>query len=213
MQRKLTLRLSVFTAVLAALALAPLSALAQAHAHVGHVAKSWSDTPGRQGLLPVLEQEAAVAAQHAGFMAGKTDNLQWMQTHARHVRHAIDPSSEPGGGPGKGYGVLKSAQGVVAHIGFAAKSPDASDNVKLHAVHIATSAQDAVEWAQRIMTLSGQVLAARSADEAAGPAREIQTLATQIVEGAGAKSWKQGEGGIAQARQHLGFLMKGEGMM
>ncbi|HEX9843156.1 MAG TPA: hypothetical protein VGC20_10420, partial [bacterium] len=75
-----TRRLILLAAVAAALAVAPLSALAQAHAHVGHVAKSWSDTPGQVGLLTALEQEAAVAAQHAGFMAGKPDNLQWMQT-------------------------------------------------------------------------------------------------------------------------------------
>ncbi len=135
-----------------------------------------------------------------------------MKTHVRHVRHAIDPSSE-NGGPGKGYGVIKAARGVAAHIGFAAGSPDASDNVKLHATHVSTSAENIVTWADEVMSLSDKVLAAGSAEEAAQYVRRISDYCTRIVEGYGDKTWKEGEGGLAQARQHLGFLMKGEGMM
>jgi hypothetical protein len=195
---------------LALLAL-PAAAWAQAHAHVDHVGKSWGDTPGKVGLLTILEEEAKVAAQHAGFAASKTGDLGWMQMHVHHVRHAIDPSSEKGG-PGKGYGVLKAAQGVVAHVGFAAGSPDASPNVKLHATHIATSAQDVLDWSKEVMALSDKVLAATTAQEAAGPTLEIQKLATAMLEGTGGKSWQKGEGGVAQAMQHLGLLRKGEGM-
>jgi len=196
-------------------AVAPTPALAQgknmAHAHMGHVTKSWKDTPGAVGLLTAAEEEAAIAAQHAGFAASKLDDLGWMKMHTRHVRHAIDPSTESGG-PGKGYGLIKAAKGVVAHIGFAAGSPGASANVKLHAVHVATAAQDAVDWGEQILALSDKVLAANTAAEAAGPVQEIRTLTRQIVEGAGGKSWKKGEGGLAQARQHMGFMAKGEGM-
>jgi hypothetical protein len=198
--------------LLAALALVPAAwAASMAHAHMGHVMKSWGDTPGKVGLLTILEEEATVAAQHAGFAASKLDDLAWMQLHTHHVRHAMDPASEKGG-PGKGYGVIKAAKGVVAHIGFAAASEGASDNVKLHAVHVSTATQDVVDWGEQVMALSEKVLAATSASEAAGPVQEIQTLTKQILEGAGGKSWKKGEGGIAQAKQHMGFMEKGEGM-
>ncbi len=198
--------------LLAACALAPAAwAANMAHAHMGHVMKSWGDTPGQVGFLTILEEEAKVAEQHAGFAASKLDDLAWMQMHAHHVRHALDPSSEKGG-PGKGYGLIKAAKGVVAHIGFAAAAPEATDNIKLHAVHVAASAQDTIDWAEQIMALSEKVLAAKTAAEAAGPVQEIHTLTQQILDGAGGKSWKKGEGGIAQARQHMGFMEKGEGM-
>lgn len=196
-------------ALLAALTLAPWSALAQAHAHVNHVAKSWQGTPGDVGLLEALQLEAKVAAQHAGFAASKPDDLAWMQMHVHHVRHAIDPTTESGG-PGKGYGVLASARGVVKHIGLAADSPDASGNVKTHARHIATAAGNVVDWAAAVMALSQQVLDATSAADAAEPTRRIAALTGQIMEGTGDKSWRNG--GVAQARQHLGFLLQGEGM-
>ncbi len=198
---------------LALLLVLPLAAAAGkvSHLHMGHVLESWKDTPGKVGLLPISEEEAKIAAQHAGFAAKKPGDLGWMQTHTRHVRHAIDPSTE-NGGPGKGYGVLKAAKGVIAHIGFAANADDASKNVKLHETHVSTSMKNVVNWAGHVLELSERVLAASSASEAAGPVREMRKLTTQIVEGAGNKTWKEGEGGVAQARQHMGFMAKGEGM-
>ena len=62
-----------------------------AHVHMGHVTDSWGDTPNEMGLLPTAIAEAEIAVQHAGFAADQLDNLEWMQTHAKHVLHAVDP--------------------------------------------------------------------------------------------------------------------------
>lgn len=188
-----------------------------AHAHMGHVLTGWKDTPGGTGLITALEEEAGIAAQHAGFAAQQPGNLGWMKTHTHHVRHAIDASTE-NGGPGKGYGAKKAAMGVAAHIGFAAGSDGASDNVKLHSVHVGTAARNVVGWCDEIIALSNEVLAATSAAEAAPKVKQIQALTGRILngfdaDGNGNVTWQKGEGGLAQAKQHMGFMKKGEGMM
>ena len=191
-----------------------------AHAHIRHVADGWKDTPGGVGLGVAMEEEAKIAAQHAGFAAKKPTDLAWMQTHIRHVRHAIDITTEKSG-PGKGYGVIKAARGVVAHIGFAAKSSDASAGVKLHANHVATAARNVIGWSNRIIILSDNVLAAKNkpkdVKKAANWVKRIHETTQQILagfdqDGNGKISWQSGEGGIAQAKQHMGFMKKGEGM-
>lgn len=186
------------------------------HVHMGHVLTGWQDTPDQMGLLPTAQAEAEVAAQHAGFAASRPDDLDWMKLHVGHVLHAVDPSVEPQG-PGLGYGVHKAAQGVAQHVRFAADSEDASDNVKLHATHVETSAGNVVVWSEQIVELGQQVQAASSAAEAAPLVVEIEALTQAVLagtdaDGDGTVSWQKGEGGLAQAAQHMQFMQEGEGM-
>ena len=85
-----------------------------AHAHMGHTADGWGDTPEGAGLLPTAVVEAGIAAQHAALAAGAGD-LAGMKRHIAHVLNAIDPTVEASG-PGKGYGVVKAAKGAATHI-------------------------------------------------------------------------------------------------
>lgn len=209
------LGLALATAIVAT---QPTTALAgsMAHAHMGHVTSGWKDTPGGKGLLPTAIAEAEVAVQHAGFAAKQPDNLAWMQTHVRHVLNAVDPSVEAKG-PGKGYGVMKAAMGVAKHINFAAGSDDASNNVKTHAKHVATTAENTVQRAKEIVAVGKQVLAAKSAAEAAPEVRRIAMLSHALLDGAdangdGAVTWHKGEGGLKEASKHMGFMKKGERM-
>src|SRR5919106_7029295 len=136
------------------------------HVHMGHVLTGWQDTPDQMGLLPTAQAEAEVAAQHAGFAASRPDDLNWMKLHVVHVVHAVDPTAAPSG-PGLGYGLERAAAGVGQHAGFAAESEGASDNVKLHAGHVTTSAENVVQWSERIIELGAAVDAATSAEAAA----------------------------------------------
>ncbi|HSA80913.1 MAG TPA: hypothetical protein VLE23_08815 [Geminicoccaceae bacterium] len=187
-----------------------------AHAHMGHVLTSWQDTPDQAGLLPTAVAEADVAVQHAGFAASRPDDLDWMKLHVVHVVHAVDPAAEPAG-PGLGYGVEQAAAGVAKHVGFAAESEGASDNVKLHAEHVATSAENVVQWSERIVDLGAAVEAATSAQAAAPIVAEIETLTIAVrngtdANGDGQVTWQAGEGGLAQAEQHMEFMRQGEGL-
>ena len=188
----------------------------EARAHIGHVMTGWQDTPGGKGLLIIAEGEAKIALQHANFAINKTDNIKWMKTHATHVLHAVDPSAIAKG-PGMGYGVIKAAGGAAKHIQFAAKSSDASDNVKLHATHVATSANNAVDLAKKIVALAKLIAKEESEFAVAAFAREMKNICEDLLNGYDANgdgkvTWKKGEGGLAQARQHMGFMMKGEKM-
>lgn len=196
----------------AVLILVPASLAAQ-NPHVGHVATGFANTPDGAGLLPTAEAEAQVAAQHAGLAARDLSNLGAMQTHIAHVQHALDPSVVESG-PGAGYGVMAAAQGVARHIELAAGVDGAASSVVTHSPHVAQAAQNTVARAERILELAAQVQSAGSAEAAAPLVEEIQQLADQLVDGAdtdgnGRVGWQEGEGGLATARQHLGFLMGG----
>ncbi len=194
------------------------AALAQgnpAHTHMGHVMTGFRDTPDQQGLLPTAVAEAKVAAQHAALAARGLDNLNAMKTHAGHVLHAVDPTVETSG-PGLGYGVKKAASGVVAHIGLAAKSEGASENVKLHATHVSTAATNVVERCDKIIALVARIRAAGSAADAAPLVTELAALADQLTAGVDANGdgrigWQAGEGGLQHAQQHMELMQKGEG--
>jgi hypothetical protein len=128
----------------------------------------------------------------------------------------MDPSIETEG-PGLGFGVRQAAQGVAQHVGFAADSEDASDNVKLHAGHVETSAGNVLVWSERVVELGQQVQAASSAAEAAPLVAEMQTLTATILAGTdangdGTVSWAESEGGLAQAAQHMRLMQEGEGL-
>lgn len=212
-------RYSIAVAGALALVASGSVALAQAkqsHAHIGHVMSGWKDTPGGGGLLPAAEAEARIALQHATFAAKRPGDLTWMRRHIGHVLHALDPEMVTKG-PGNGYGMIKAAMGAKAHVTFAAASADASEAVKLHAVHVATSTNNAASRGEKIIGLSRRVMNAGHPTEAAQSVNAILDLCRMIANGFDANgdgrvSWKKGEGGLKQARQHMGFMMKAEGL-
>lgn len=205
--------------VLTALAMPPV-ALGQdvnaAHAHIEHVASAFGNTPDGQGLLPVAQTEAETAASHASYAADSSDDLDAMRRHAAHVLHALNPEAVASG-PGLGYGVIPAATGVARHIELAADADGASDNVSTHATHVAASASNTVSRAQRMVQLCNAIAAASSASEAAPLVQELTELGSALTGGVDANGdgrvgWQEGEGGLDQAEQHLGLLMRGEGM-
>jgi len=187
-----------------------------AHAHIAHVLEAFGPTPGGQGLLAVAEAEAAVAAQHARLATNDDTNLEWMKTHARHVLHAVDPERIEQG-PGLGFGVRAAAEGIAQHIGLAANSEGASDNIRIHVGHVSEAATAVAERAVRIAELAERVERASDYTAAADLVRQIRTLADQLVSGAdgdgdGRISWAGGEGGLEQVRQHMTLMVEAEGI-
>ncbi len=186
------------------------------HNHIGHVADAWNDTPDGQGLLPAALAEARIAAQHAGLAARDTSDLDAMKRHTGHVLNAVDPSVMENG-PGLGYGVKRAAELAAKHIQAAANSDGASQAITTHANHVATSAQNTVARADEIVMLAQKIDGTSSASAAAPLVQELNTLSMQLVDGNDANGdgrvgWQEGEGGLAQAEQHLGLMKKAEGL-
>lgn len=182
--------------------------------HIGHVVNMFGDTPGGVGLLPMAVAEARTAAQHAALGARDPNNLDAMKLHAGHVVHAVDPSVV-NTGPGKGYGVKRAALGVASHIDLAAKAPGASQNVITHAMHIGTAARSAAVRADQVVALARQIQSATSAADAAKLFSQLVPLAAQLYEGFDANGdgrigWQEGEGGLAQAEQHVMLMLNAE---
>ena len=189
----------------------------EARAHIGHVMTGWKDTPDGKGLLTVAIMEAEIALKHAEFAAKKPGDLKWMQTHTQHVMHAIDPSSVKITAPGLGYGVLKAAAGAKAHIEFAAKAKDANGNVKAHAKHVAASSGNTKWRVDAIVATGKRVMADGTAKSAAARVQQILQMVKEIRDGFednsdGKITWHEGEGGLSEAKKHMGFMMKAEKM-
>jgi len=133
-----------------------------------------------------------------------------------HVLNALDPAEEENG-PGLGYGVLPAINGAVRHIELAAASEGASDGVKTHSGHVATSGKNTAERAERAVALAKSIMEAESAADATPMMEELVALAEQLVAGLddnddGRVGWQEGEGGIEQAQTHLGLMKRGEGI-
>lgn len=186
------------------------------HNHIGHVMTMWKDTPASQGFLPTAIADAKVAATHAGYMQKSPDNLDSMKLHAGHVLNALDPSIEVKG-PGSGYGVKRAAAGASQHIQLAAKSEGASKGVQTHTGHVTASLADVTQWTDEAVATAQKIRAATTAAEAAPLVAVLITQTNNISNGVdankdGSIGWQTGEGGLAQANQHMMLMMKGEGL-
>lgn len=190
---------------------------AETRAHIGHIMSGWTDTPDGKGLLAVAIEEAEIALAHAEFAAKKPDDLGWMQTHVEQVMHAVAPDTVSITAPGLGYGVRKGAEGAKAHVEFAAESKDSSENVRGHAQHVAASAGNTYWRVDAIVATGKRVLADDKAEKAAPRVQQILLMVKEMLDGYddngdGKVTWIEGEGGLLKAKEHMGFMMKGEKM-
>lgn len=179
--------------------------------HIGHVVNSFADTPGKMGLLPVAFSEARTAQQHA-TLGMKAANLDGMKLHAGHVLNAMDPTIVATG-PGLGYGMKKAALGVATHIELAAKVPGASQNVILHATHIAMAARNAAAKADTAIALAKEVQAATTMADAAKLMSQLVSICDQVIAGVDSKgdgrvTWQTG--GLQQAQEHVDLMLAAE---
>ena len=185
------------------------------HAHIGHVMTQWKEVPTNQGFLPVAIADTRVALTHAGYIQKSPDNLEAIKMHAGHVLNALDPTVEPKG-PGS-FGVKRGAAGAAQHAQNAAKTEGASKGVQTHTEHVTASLENVSHWADQAIATAQKIRAATSASEAAPLITELIAQLNMISNGVDANKdgtigWQTGEGGLAQAQQHMGLMMKGEGL-
>lgn len=181
--------------------------------HLGHLLNTIGETPNRRGLLPTAMAESRVAAQHAQLALQQPTNLAYMQTHALHVIHAIDPTIVTTG-PGAGYGAKKAALAIAAHSDLAAAAPGATEAQAMHAGHVAVSARNVVRRTDQILALAQRVGTATTAAAAAALISQIVSLSDQLIAGSDANgdgriTWDQNEGGLQQCEEHAKFMLGG----
>ena len=203
------------------------TATSEYQVHLDHIEKSWHETPGKVSLISALADEAQLAAGHAGYAVTDLEDLDNIKLHISHVATVVgaDSSSnsysvavlyaakmaEENPGPSRGFGVARAAMAIADHMSYARDSSDATDSVKLHSEHVITSANNIVEWSNRIIKMSDQVVAGASPIVMAYYAEKIVIRLQWILtghdaDGDGKISWAEGEGGLAQINQHLSFV-------
>ena len=120
-------------------------------------------------------------------------------------------------GPGLGWGAVHGAERTAHYISLAAASSGAVPAIETHAEHIATAARNAMVNGNAAAGLAQDIIDAEEADVAAGLLAELVERTTAMLEGIDANGdgrigWQEGEGGLAQARQHLQLLLGAIGM-
>ena len=185
----------------------------QTHTHVGHVLSGFNGAPDGRGLAATASAEIGVALLHANFAAGDLSDLAAMRRHAGHVLHLLDPA--PGGdGPGLGFGVIPAVEGVVRHIGLAASSAGASENVRTHAEHVTTIAGRLLANARQAAEVARQLQAAASIRRASPLVARLRSRVYQVAEGGDldgdGRLSLDGEAGMQQLEAHLSLLLEGE---
>jgi internalin A len=225
-------------AIVAATAVGMGSARAQqpaadpAQVHIAHIMTSWSDTPGQIGLLPAAIADAKLAEEHAHNtdLEGRVNDFI---LYSGYVLNALNPGAETQGllktayarlvvtdphlkdaVPGSGYGVKKAVAGALQHVQLAAKTPGASESVKMHAMHVQTSLENVAKWTDQAIVLAQKILTVKTAPEGQPLVTELENLAVRITGGFDANNdgrigWEAGEGGLEQAEMHMHLMMKG----
>ncbi len=185
------------------------------HAHVAHVTTAFGGAPEGKGLAATASAEAGIALLHANFSAGDLSDLGAMRRHGGHVAYLLDPTGA-GAGPGLGFGVVPAIEGVVRHIGLAAETEGASDNLRTHAGHVTTIGNGILAVARRAADVARRLQAAPSIRRASPLVAELRLLAYHVaggrdVNGDGEMSL-DGEAGVQQMEAHLYLLLEGEAL-
>ncbi len=185
------------------------------HTHIGHASTGFNGAPDGKGLAATAAAELGIAMLHANFVAGDLSNLEAMQRHAGHVLHLLDPA-EGSSGPGRGFGAVRATEGVARHIGLAASSPGASENVRTHAEHIAMIASTVVGRAEEAVAVAQRLQDAPSIRRASPLVAQLRLLTYQMTEGSDLNGDGQlsleGEAGLQQLEAHIYLLLEGEGL-
>jgi plastocyanin len=184
----------------------------QAYVHVKHVMSGFPETPEKIGLVPGALEQESVLSQHVTFLLDSIakNNLPLAKRHLEHI-HNIATGNDgakdiDGNGkmevvpPGDGFGIFKYLTTAVQHADLAAKTADASDNIKVKANQIKTTAANASTTLTQIQDLVVKAAATTKAADMKPLADQIAQLNDTVVKGvpdaSGAVSPTKGSGGL-----------------
>jgi len=182
-----------------------------AHVHIGHATTGWVDTPGEKGLFVVAEEKARSAAEEAQDALDNRDDLAKVKLHVGRVKDALAPASKSGGGE-TSYGMIAALDGASDHMGFAAESKDASENVKRSVALWQEHAAAVVQRCQLSVALADEVLRSQNREEAVAITEEIRDLTQYNLIGGGddSRGESSGEVGMRQLRNELEAMIDRE---
>jgi hypothetical protein len=204
-----------------------------AHMHIGHVMTGWKETPGEKGFLPTAIADAQVALEqveradlegrvndfvlYGGYVLNALDAGADTQTLLKKAYERLPTTYVKIEIPGTGYGIKRAVAGALQHVRLAAKSEGASDNVKLHAEHVAASLENVAKWTDEAIATARKLISTSDVGDGQILVDELTAQINRIAIGEDANAdgqigWQAGEGGLRQANTHMRLMMKGEGL-
>lgn len=191
----------------------------EAFVHIRHLLFRFDNTPHNIGLLVGLRDQAqklneqAILLKNANnpvaircYSQAIVDIIEGHHTH----QLAADCAAQGIQRVDDGYGLLGTGGYVAnagAHAGFAANSPDATPNIKMHAGHVGIAVADVRDWAT---TIDKDALALTQDQTLQNNITEIAQLADKTLHGVpgpdGQVAPVQGQAGALTAYQHGQFM-------
>jgi plastocyanin len=197
--------------------------------HIRHLMVSIAFTPNKIGLETGLRAQTQEMRRHAEFLrdAAASGQLPAVKQHAEHIVNLIEGTKGSNYGdldkngavenPGDGFGLLKNGdqlgylEGSKSHADLAAKAPGATEEIKLHAGHVAITVDNATGWLTTTRDKALAVLKVTEIKQAEPLVREILALSNQSLNGVDLKGDGQilpipGSGGVLTSYQHAQLM-------
>ncbi len=196
--------------------------------HIRHVLSEFGGAPQGIGLAIGLRRDAELLNEAAQEMlrAQESGDVVGVKQGAEAIFNLIVGQSGEAYGDvdgdgivrdhGDGFGLLLNGdnigyiQGVTEHARLAAESPDASEDIRMHAEHVATSTRNLDEWAAGLRDLALRI-AAGAADPSPQDVRDLVSQADRFLNGDDLNGDElvdpiPGEGGAVTAYRHAQYM-------
>ena len=160
------------------------------------------------GFLDAAIKEAHFIQQQASLAVQETANLSLIKIHSRQIAMALN--GRESGSP-LNFGLIKAATGIIRQVNLAAVATDATPAIRIHSLHIATSATNTLALAVTMLNITRQIGATTSLATAASLASQLQDFAGILLMGTdsngdGKITWIKYEGGLMHCQKHLKLL-------
>lgn len=188
-------------------------------------------TPSRLGFALGLRQESDEVFRHAQFLRDAFDagDFYLQRVHAEHVVNIIEGVQGEHFGdlrgdgkiqnPGDGYGLLSNGdqlgyiQGMIDQAQQALESPDATDQIKLHAQHVQIAGDNVRVRLTDVRDRALRINAAGGIADTQQDTLSLVALAQQAIQGVDLNLDEQvspipGEGGTLTAYQHAQLMAR-----
>jgi hypothetical protein len=198
--------------------------------HIRHLMFSTTETPNEIAVavgfvnnVTLIKQaaDAMVAAYEAGDRAGAQANAETIVNLIVGKEELTYYSDWNGDGtvsdPGDGYGLLINGDqagyldGMIHHSSYSADAKTATEEIKMHAMHVEICIQNLETWAPELRDLALGIARSTESQDIEADIRTASTLADQMLDGVDIDGNESvdpiaGEGGAITAFEHAEYM-------
>ncbi|MBV6392758.1 MAG: Serine/threonine-protein kinase PknD [Anaerolineales bacterium] len=193
--------------------------------HIRHLLGSFSGNPNQTAMTVGLLQTSREISDAGEAMSEGDEKI--VRSNAEAMINLIVGSQSAdfkdwdGNGavenPGDGFGLLLNGgqtgyiEGTITHAELSASSGDATQNIKLHAEHVAVSGKNIEGWATQLRDVAKRILESAPGRISEADVRLAVSLADQILNGVDLDGDEsigpvEGEGGAITAYEHAEYM-------